>query len=57
MYECIIKYPDGSEDTFQSFTLEVLMRSLDKCEIESFTIKLRQTRIADNPFKRKPYED
>lgn len=57
MYECIIKYPDGSEDTFQSFTLEVLMRSLDKCEIESFTIKLRQSRIAENPFKRKPHED
>lgn len=54
MYECIIKYPDGSEDTFQSFTLEVLMRSLDKCEIESFTIQLRRPRIAENPLKRKP---
>lgn len=53
MYEVIIKYPDGSEDTFNSFTLDVLMRSLDKCEIESFTIRLRQPRIAENPLRRK----
>lgn len=57
MYEVIIKYPDGSEDTFNSFTLDVLMRSLDKCEIDSFTIRLRQPRIAENPLKRKPHED
>ena len=54
MYEVIIKYPDGSEDTFQSFTLEVLLRALDKCEIESFTIRLRSRRINPNPLKRKP---
>ena len=54
MYEVIIKYPDGSEDTFNSFTLDVLMRALDKCEIESFTIKLRQPKIAENPFTKKP---
>lgn len=55
MYEVLIKYPDGSEDTFQSFTMEVLMRALDKCEIESFTIQLRRPRIAENPLKQKPH--
>lgn len=54
MYEVLIKYPDGSEDTFQSFTMEVLMRALDKCEIESFTISRRHNKIADNPFSKKP---
>lgn len=54
MYEVLIKYPDGSEDTFQSFTMEVLFRALDKCEIQSFTIQLRQNKIAENPFSKKP---
>lgn len=54
MYEVEIEFPDGSKDTFDSFTLEALMRALDKCEILSFKIQLRQPRIAENPLKRKP---
>lgn len=53
MYQVEIEYPDGSKAIYNSFTLEALMRSLDKCEIESFTIRLRQSRIAPNPFTKK----
>lgn len=53
MYEVEIEFPDGSKDTFDSFTLEALMRALDKCEILSFKIQLRQRVIAPNPLKRK----
>ena len=54
MYEVEIEFPDGSKDTFDSFTLDALMRALDKCEILSFKIQLRQPRIVENPLKRKP---
>lgn len=54
MYEVEIEFPDGSKDTFFSFTLEALMRALDKCEIFSFKIQLRQPINAENPLKRKP---
>lgn len=54
MYEAEILFPDGTKDTFFSFDLCSLMRALDKCEIESFTIRLRQSRIAPNPFTKQP---
>lgn len=54
MYEVEIEYPDGSKAIYYNFTLDALMRLLDKCEIESFTIRLRQSRIAPNPFKKQP---
>lgn len=54
MYQVEIEFPDGSKDTFFSFTLEALMRALDKCEILSFKIQLRKPRIAQNPLKKKP---
>lgn len=53
MYEVEIEFPDGSKDTFESFDLCTLMRALDKCEILSFKIQLRQRSIAPNPLKRK----
>lgn len=53
MYEVEIEFPDGSKDTFESFTLEALMRALDKCEILSFKVQLRQRAIAPNPFRKK----
>lgn len=54
MYQVEIEFPDGSKDTFNSFDLVTLMRSLDKCEILSFKIQLRQPIIAENPLKKKP---
>ena len=53
MYEVEIEFPDGSKDTFESFTLDALFRALDKCEIESFTIRRRSHQIAANPFRKK----
>ncbi len=50
MYEVEIEYPDGSKSVYNSFTMEQLFKLLDKCEIESFKISLRQSRIAPNPF-------
>lgn len=54
MYEVEIEFPDGSKDTFDSFTLDALMRALDKCEILSFKIQLRHRAIDPNPFRKKP---
>lgn len=50
MYEVEIEYPDGSKAIYNSFTMEALMSSLDKGDIESFKISRRQSRIAPNPF-------
>lgn len=54
MHEVEIEYPDGSKDTFDSYTLEVLFKALDDGEIASFTIRRRSRKIAANPLKRKP---
>lgn len=54
MYQVEIEYPDGSKSVYNSFTLEQLMRLLDKCEIVSFKISLRQSLIAPNPFTKQP---
>lgn len=49
-YEVEIEFMDGTKDVFFSFDLAVLMRALDTCEIESFTIRQRQElRIEPHP--------
>lgn len=54
MYEVEIEYPDGSKTIYLSFDHYTLMRALDKCEIKSFTIRLRTIKIAPNPLTKKP---
>lgn len=41
MYQVEIEFPDGSKAIYYNFTLEALMRLIDKCEIKSFKISLR----------------
>lgn len=53
MYEVEIEFTDGSKDTFDSYTLEVLFKALEDDEITSFKIRKRSRKIAENPLKRK----
>lgn len=42
MYEVIIEYPNGGKEQREFIPIYALMAALDKCEIESFTIRKRK---------------
>lgn len=54
MYEVEIEYPDGTRDTFNSFTVDFLMDAVRMGHIESFKIYLRRQKIVPNPLKKQP---